>query len=320
MAAPLRGRDLKPFHILITGGAGFIASHIADAFIERGYRVTVLDNLSTGARRNLNPEADFLEGDLRDDAVCQSVAKLSLDFVCHHAAQIDLRRSLREPSVDADVNVVGSLKLFEAASRAGARKIIFASTGGALYGEPQFAPQSEEHPTRPLSPYGCAKLAIEHYLEYYREVRGIEAVALRYANVYGARQSDQGDAGVVSIFGRRLLRGEDLLIFGSGEQTRDFVHVSDVVRANVAAIEHPRASGSFNVGTGIETSVNELADLMKGLVDSSSRIEHRPAITGEQKRSVLDGSRFRRLASLPEPVRLAEVLPAVIESFRLTTR
>jgi len=265
-----------PKHVLVTGGAGFIGSHLVDAYLERGWRVTVVDNLSTGDRRNLNPRAEFVEADIREF----DVAGVRPDVINHHAAQMDVRRSVADPVFDADVNVIGSVRLLQQAVEIGVKRFIFASTGGAIYGEPIFAPQTEQHPTNPLSPYGCAKLAVEHYLNYFRVVHGLSTIALRYANVYGPRQNSKGEAGVIAIFAGKKLRGERATINGDGEQTRDFVYVADVVAANMIATEHSDA-GPINVGTGVETSINRLASMMG--IDAT----HGPGKAGEQRRSVL---------------------------------
>jgi len=263
-------------HVLVTGGAGFIGSHLVDAYVERGWRVTVVDNLSTGDRRNLNPRAEFVEADIRE----VNLAGIRPDVVNHHAAQMDVRRSVADPVFDADVNVIGSVRLLQQAVDIGVKRFIFASTGGAIYGEPLFAPQTEQHPTNPLSPYGCAKLAVEHYMNYFRVVHGLPTIALRYANVYGPRQNSKGEAGVIAIFAGKKLRGERATIIGEGEQTRDFVYVGDVVAANMMGTESNDA-GPINVGTGVETSINRLASMMGiGAV-------HGPGKTGEQRRSVL---------------------------------
>ena len=302
-------------HILVTGGAGFIGSHIADAFLERGWRVSIIDNLSTGDRRNVDSRAAFFEADLRDAATMQLLDELRPDVVCHEAAQVDVRTSVRDPAGDAETNVIASLRLLQKSLETGVKRFLFASTGGAIYGEPVEVPQTESHPRSPLSPYGCAKLAVEHYMNYYLEVHGLPAVALRYANVYGPRQSAHGEAGVVAIFAGRMLRGEEVTINGSGEQTRDYVYVSDVVAANVAAVECELA-GAFNVGTGVETDVNELQQKMAAIVGTAVPPRHAPAKAGEQMRSVLDGSRLRSLAGLPEPVSFDEGLTRTIEWFR----
>lgn len=299
---------------LVTGGAGFIGSHIVDAYIDRGLNVTVLDNLSTGDRAHLNPRARFVEGDIRDPQAINRALGDGIDVLNHHAAQIDVRRSVADPAFDADVNIVGAVRLLEKARQRGAKKVIFASSGGAGYGEPESYPQTEEHPTNPISPYGCAKIAFEHYLFYYSRIFGLPYAALRYANVYGPRQRPDGEAGVVAIFIGKLLSGATATINGSGDQTRDYVLVDDVVRANVAALDD-RIVGAFNVGTGIETSVVELFSMLQKLIGGPDAV-HAPAKTGEQMRSVLDGSKLRRLAKLPEPVPLEEGLRRTAEWFR----
>ena len=302
-------------HILITGGAGFIGSHIADAFLDRGWRVSVIDNLSTGTRANVDPRATLFEADLRDASTFALLDELRPDVVCHQAAQVDVRTSVRDPAADAEINVIASLRLLQKSHDAGVKRFLFASTGGAIYGEPLEVPQSEDHPRMPLSPYGCAKLSVEHYLDYYREVHGLGSVALRYANVYGPRQNAHGEAGVVAIFARKMLRGEDVTINGNGEQTRDYVYVADVVAANCAAIERS-LTGAYNVGTGIETSVNELHARLADAAGSTRKAHHGPAKPGEQMRSVLDGRALRELAHLPPPVPLYEGLARTMEWFR----
>jgi Nucleoside-diphosphate-sugar epimerases len=294
-------------HVLVTGGAGFIASNLADAYIERGWRVTIVDNLSSGDRRNVNPRAAFHEIDIRDAAAADLIRELKPDVVNHHAAQMDVRKSVEDPAADADVNVVGSLRILEAAVDAAVKRFVFASTGGAIYGEPVERLQDESHPTAPLSPYGCAKLAVEHYLHYYRIVHGLSSVALRYANVYGPRQNAHGEAGVVAIFAGRLIDRQSSTINGSGTQTRDFVYVDDVVAANMAASD-AEWQGEYNVGTGVETSVNDLYTLLASIAGVDLPAAHGPAKEGEQLRSVLDGSRLRKLAGLPERTTLREGL------------
>jgi len=266
-------------HVLVTGGAGFIGSHVVDAYLARGWRVSIVDDLSTGDRRNVNPRAEFYETDIRE----APLDRIRPDVINHHAAQMDVRRSVADPVFDASVNVIGSLRLLQQSVEIGVKRFIFASTGGAIYGEPVFAPQTEKHPTNPLSPYGCAKLAVEHYMHYFRTVHGLPTVALRYANVYGPRQNSKGEAGVVAIFIEKKVRGERAVINGDGEQTRDFVYVGDVVAANMQVSETSDA-GPFNVGTGVETTVNQLAKMIG--IDAT----HGPAKAGEQRRSVLASS------------------------------
>jgi UDP-glucose 4-epimerase len=293
--------------VLVTGGAGFIASHIVDAYIERGHNVTVIDDFSSGRRENVNPRAELIESDLRNPAVVEGLRGRGFELVNHHAAQIDVRVSVADPAADAELNVVASLRLFQTMLEDGVKKIVFASSGGAAYGEPQYAPQDEQHPVVPTSPYGCAKLAIDQYLGFYRAVYGLRAVSLRYGNVYGPRQRKDGEAGVVAIFAGALLDGQRARINGTGEQTRDYVYVEDVVRANMAASELD-LDGIFNVGTGAETSVNELYDAICEALGIHAKAENAPAKAGEQVRSVLDGTKLRSGAKLPEPVSLREGL------------
>ncbi len=227
-----------------------------------------------------------------------------------------MRVSVRDPAADADTNIIATLRLLQKSLEAGVKRFVFASTGGAIYGDPVEVPQTEAHPRRPLSPYGCAKLAVEHYLEYYREVHGLQTLALRYANVYGPRQNAHGEAGVVAIFTGKMLQDEEVTINGTGEQTRDYVFVRDVVAANVAAIEQ-ELTGAYNVGTGIETSVNELHQMLANAAGVTRAPQHGPAKTGEQMRSVLDGRALRTLANLAPPVQLAEGVAETVAWFRM---
>jgi UDP-glucose 4-epimerase len=301
--------------VLITGGAGFIASHIVDAHIERGDDVTVVDDFSTGSRESLNPKAKLIEGDLNDEATIDAIRKLDLDLVNHHAAQIDVRKSVADPAYDAQLNIVASLRLFEAARACGVQHIIFASSGGASYGEPEFVPQTEEHPIRPMSPYGCAKASVEHYLYFYSAVYGIRYTALRYGNVYGPRQRPDGEAGVVAIFGYRMFAGDEVIINGTGQQTRDYVFVKDVVAANLAAVDR-QLVGSFNVGTGVETSVVELLNAMQRASGVSAKSRHAEAKAGEQMRSVLDARRIHEEGGVPPFVEIEDGLRVTMEWLR----
>ncbi len=223
--------------LLVTGGAGFIGSHVVDAYIQAGHEVWVLDDLSRGKREQVNPHARFTRMDLRSPDLGDLLADGGFDCISHHAAQIDVRASVVDPGRDATINIVGTLNLLEAARAHGVPRIIFASTGGAIYGTQRHFPATEQHPTAPVSPYGVSKLSVEHYLEYYRQVHGLRYAVLRYANVYGPRQDPEGEAGVVAIFCGKILRGQRLIIYGDGEQTRDYVYVGDVARANLLALE-----------------------------------------------------------------------------------
>jgi UDP-glucose 4-epimerase len=283
-----------------------------DGYVERGWDVTVVDDLSTGERSNVNPKARLVVGSVTDPAVVADVVRPGVDLLNHHAAQMDVRRSVADPVFDAEQNIVASLRLLEQVVKSGVRSVIFASSGGAAYGEPAFTPQTEEHPFAPMSPYGCAKLSVEHYLGFYRQVHGIRAVALRYGNVYGPRQKKHGEAGVVAIFAGKMLAGETVTINGTGLQTRDYVFVEDVVRANMA-VSDSDLSGSFNVGTGVETNVVELFEAMSRDLGGSYPSVHAPAKAGEQMRSVLDGSKLRRAAGLEAPRALAHGLRITLE-------
>lgn len=301
--------------VLVTGGAGFIGSHIVDAYVARGHDVTIVDDLSSGRIENVNAAAELVVADLRDPDTAAKLCGRGFELVNHHAAQIDVRVSVADPAADAELNIVAALRLFQTMIDDGVKRIIFASSGGAAYGEPHYAPQDEQHPLEPLSPYGCAKLAIDQYLYFFRQVHGIQATSLRYANVYGPRQRKDGEAGVVAIFAGALLDGQQARINGTGEQTRDYVFVEDVVRANMAASELGLA-GIFNVGTGIETSVTDLYVTLCKVLGVDARAEHGPAKAGEQIRSVLDGSKLRMLADLPAPVLLDEGLQRTVDWLR----
>lgn len=251
--------------ILVTGGAGFIGSHIVDAYIRDGHEVFVIDNLSTGLEQNINPDAHFNHCDICSSEACAVIEREKPDILNHHAAQIDVRRSIADPKSDIDTNVRGFINVMEACLRSRVKKVVFASSA-AVYGEQAEFPATEHCPQRPLSPYGVNKLTVEQYLHYYGVVHGIKWVALRYANIYGPRQSHRGEAGVVALFIVQLLRGVQPMIHGDGNQTRDFACVSDVVRANCMALSED-LSGIYNVGTGIETSINVLFDMIQRLAD-----------------------------------------------------
>lgn len=272
--------------ILITGGAGFIASHIVDACLEAGHEVHIVDDFSTGKEENINPDAQFFEMDIADEGIRHLMADQRYECIIHHAAQLDVRKSVADPAFDAQVNVVGSLNLLQSGLENGLKKFIFASSGGTVYGEQEYFPADEKHVIRPISPYGVAKASVEHYLHYYKEVQGLDYVSLRYANIYGPRQNPHGEAGVVAIFANKMLLDEQPTINGDGLQTRDYVFVGDVVKANMLALEH-QGSGCFNIGTGVETNVVELFDRVNEFFGGKFERNFGEAKAGEQKRSVL---------------------------------
>ena len=300
--------------MLVTGGAGFIGSHVADHLLERGHEVAVIDNLSTGKRENVPAEARFYETDIRTG--CPEVFdEFRPEVVSHQAAQMDVRRSVREPDFDADVNVLGTIRLLENCTKYDVQKFIFASTGGAVYGEQQAFPAAEDHPQYPVSPYGVSKLAGERYLYFYCVQHGLPYVALRYANVYGPRQDPHGEAGVVAIFCGNLAAGETSTINGTGEQTRDYVFVGEVARANVSALEREVPSGAYNVGTGVETSVNQLYELLREASGREIPPRHGPAKPGEQLRSSVDPSKAAKFLEWQAEMDLASGLTRTLGFF-----
>lgn len=301
--------------VLVTGGAGFIASHIADRYISEGYDVVVVDDLSSGKVENLNPKAVFYKIDIRDKGISAIFEKERPEIVNHHAAQMDVRRSVADPVFDAEVNILGMLNLLQNSVRYGAKKFVFASSGGAVYGEQDIFPAPESHQTNPVSPYGISKLAGEKYLFYYKEVHGLDYVALRYANVYGPRQNPHGEAGVVAIFTTKLLKGEQPFINGDGKQTRDYVYVRDVVEANWQATIRDFC-GPVNIGTGVETDVNELFMNLVKLTGSDAKEVHGPAKAGEQKRSVIDNRKASDVLGWKPKVELDEGLRETVEFFK----
>ena len=311
--------------ILITGGAGFIGSHVVDALIETGHRVVVVDDLSTGRAENLHPQAKFYQMDLCDPELVKVFSEEGIEWVNHHAAQIDVRKSVEDPLEDARINLQGLLHLLELARTHGVKGIVFASSGGVVYGEPQKLPVPEEHPKAPLSPYGVSKLASEYYLLYYARVHGLPYIALRYGNVYGPRQDPHGEAGVVAIFIGRMLQGRTPTIYGSGEQLRDYVYVEDVARANLRALEAlqrgldpPRSldEQAYNIGTGVGTSVNELFRTLKGLTGFSGEARHGPPRSGELFQIYLDASKAARELKWEPTVSLEEGLYRTVKYFQ----
>jgi UDP-glucose 4-epimerase len=308
--------------VLITGGAGFIGSHVADAFLADGWQVTILDDLSSGRLENLPADARFIHGDIASAEAAALVRDGGFTALCHLAAQIDVRRSVAEPAYDATRNILGTLNLLEAIRVSGqGTRVIFSSTGGALYGDFDPPPSRETFSKDPEAPYGIAKLSVEYYLAYYGRVHGIETVALRYGNVYGPRQDPHGEAGVVAIFCNRLLEGRPLTVFGTGEQTRDYVYVGDVAQANLAAARAALpAKGrldarAFNIGTGVETSVNVVAHTLREASGVAVSIERAPARPGELARSALAADKAREWLGWSPRVSIADGLARTFRFF-----
>jgi UDP-glucose 4-epimerase len=302
-------------NILVTGGAGFIGSHIADAYIAEGHNVIIVDNLSGGVLENIHPKAKFYQLDIRSEKLEDVFQKEKIDVVNHLAAQMDVRRSVSDPKFDASVNVLGGLNIFESARKHRVKKIIFSSTGGAIYGEQEYFPADEEHPLRPLSPYGITKLCTEKYLFFYKAVYGIDHVILRYANIYGPRQNPHGEAGVIAIFCKKMLSAEQPVINGDGKQTRDYTFVGDVVKANVLAMKY-HGSNIYNIGTGIEADVNTLFFELRNHLNPSCTEKHAQAKEGEQQRSVISYKKIEGELGWKPTVQLQEGLRLTAEYFR----
>ncbi len=301
--------------ILVTGGAGFIGSHVADNLVAAGHDVAVIDNLSTGRREFVPPQAQFFPYDITSQDAADLIRSWRPEALIHHAAQMSVRISVADPVADARDNILGSLNLFQAAMEAQVKKIIFASTGGAIYGDEAPIPARETDSPWPESPYGVAKLAVEHYLRFYQREYGLTTISLRYANVYGPRQNGQGEAGVVAIFIEKLLANQQPIINGDGLQTRDFVYVGDVVAANLKALAYPR-SGTFNIGTGRETDILTIYLKLQKLAHSPLGPVHGPAKPGEQRRSALDSSLAKKILDWQATMDLEEGLSQTIEAFR----
>lgn len=301
--------------ILVTGGAGFIGSHIADGFISQGHEVSVIDNLSMGRRENINPRAKFYLMDIRANELEKIFEHGGFDVVCHHAAQMDVRMSVENPAYDASVNVLGTINILQNCIRFGVNKFLFASTGGAIYGNQREFPCDESHPTNPLSPYGITKLTTEKYLFYYQNEFGLDYVILRYSNVYGPRQNPKGEAGVVAIFTHHILSGNQPIIHGDGNQTRDYVFVGDVVNANLKAIQK-EGSEIFNIGTGIETDVNTIFQMINEKTGNRANEKHGPPLKGEQKRSVISSLKAEQYMGWKPNISLMEGLHQTIKYFQ----
>ncbi len=305
--------------ILITGGAGFIGSNIADFLVSRGHTVHVLDDLSTGFRRNVSPSVILHEMDIRSPEAFSLVAEGGYDILCHHAAQMDVRRSVREPQFDADVNIKGTLNLLEAAVKGSVKRVVYASTGGAVYGEPQYIPVREDHPINPICHYGISKHTVEHYLFLYRNLYGLDYTVLRYPNVYGPRQNPYGEAGVTAIFTVKYLKGEAPVINGDGMQLRDYVHVLDIARANAAAMDltNTAASGDiFNIGWGKGRSVLELDEIIRGFTGTDLVPSFGPELAEEILRVSLDPSKANSILGWEASIPFEKGLSDLVEYHR----
>lgn len=307
--------DHQPMRILVTGGAGFIGSHIVDAFVGAGHQVAVVDNLNSGKLANLNSAASFYQVDIRDAAgLARVFEQVQPEVISHQAALADVRGSLREPDTYADVNIIGSIRLLELARQHGVRKVIYASTGGAVYGEPEYVPVREDHAINPLDPYGASKHTAEHYLFLYRHNYGLDYASLRYPNVYGPRQDPHGEAGVVAIFTGKMLAGEPCTINGDGTQQRDFVFVADVARANLLAASN--GSGIYNIGSGVGTDVNTIFAGLKQAAGYDQDALYGPAKLGEVYKIYLDASKARRELGWESTVSVVDGLRRTVEYFQ----
>lgn len=301
--------------ILVTGGAGFIGSHLVDRLIEEGHRVVVVDNLSTGKRENLNPKANFYKIDICSRKISDIFEKEKPEVVFHYAAQINVRKSVENPIKDAKINILGSINILENCKNYKVKKFIFASTGGAIYGDTDIIPTPETCKEMPVSPYGIAKLAVEKYLIYYYKVFGLPYIILRFSNVYGPRQNSKGEAGVVAIFCDKMLSNNQPVIFGDGKQTRDFIFVDDVIESNILALKNNKV-GIFNISTGVQTDINTIFEKIKELTGSKCSQVHRPPLSGEQRVSCLDYSNAKKELSWQPRYNLDEGLKKTVLWFK----
>jgi UDP-glucose 4-epimerase len=305
--------------VLVTGGAGFIGSHVVDAFLKNGFEVVIVDNLSTGRRANLNPAAKFYQVDIRSKDLADVFEKERPEIVDHHAAQMDVRRSVAEPLYDADVNVLGSINLLECARKFSVRRFVYISTGGAVYGEPEYLPCDEAHPIQPICPYGASKHTVEHYLYMYKANYGLDYTVIRYPNVFGPRQDPHGEAGVVAIFTGQMLTGQPVTINGDGEQERDYIYVTDCAQANLLAVSSA-VNGIFNLGSGRGTTVNEIFDGLKKITGYPLDAVYGPAKLGETRRIYLDSCKANQVLGWAQKVSLEEGLAGTVDYFKVAER
>ena len=302
-------------NILVTGGAGFIGSHVVDKYVELGHNVEVIDDMSIGKEANKRDDVVYHKLDIRSNEISSIFDKGKFDVINHHAAQMDIRKSVDDPSGDADVNIVGSLNVLNNCIRTEVRQVIFASTGGAIYGEQSEYPAPEDHDTNPVSPYGIAKLSLEKYLYYFYVEYGLNFNILRYSNVYGPRQNPHGEAGVIAIFALKLLKNEVAVINGDGKQTRDYTYVDDIVRLNEKVLGADDNS-IVNAGRGVEIDVNELYEILRRNIDSTKNATHGPAVSGEQRRSSIASERAKKLYGWKAEIEIEEGIERTVEFFK----
>jgi UDP-glucose 4-epimerase len=301
--------------ILVTGGAGFIGSHVVDAYIQAGHKVVAVDDLSTGRKQNLNPKAKFFKMSILDKKLQELLKREKIEAVNHHAAQIKVKASMEDPAFDVKVNVLGSVQLFESCRRAGVKKVIYASSGGAMYGEAKRGPMDEKTLARPFSVYGASKLSVEHYLDVFAQNFGLKYVTVRYANVYGPRQDALGEGGVVAIFTYSMMNDGNFQIYGDGRYVRDYVYVKDVARASLLALEYPK-NDAFNIATGVETTTNDLFKILAKTTGYSKPAKHTAPRIGDLKKSVLDASKAKKLLKWQPKYNLAAGLKETVEYYK----
>lgn len=302
--------------ILVTGGAGFIGSHVVDLFLDRGFEVIILDDLSTGRASNINPNAKFYQMDIRDPGIRKVFELERPDYISHHAAQMDVRRSVAQPLFDAEVNILGSINLIECAKEFNVKHFIYISSGGAAYGEPERLPCDETHPVNPICQYGASKHTVEHYLFMYHANYGMDYTVLRYPNVFGPRQDPNGEAGVVAIFTGKMLASEPVTINGDGEQTRDFVYVGDCAYANYLAVTVPHQAGIYNIGWGRPTSINEIFITLAKVTAYPHQVSYGPAKVGETRHIYLDATKAGSDLGWSPTLSLEEGLEMTVAYFR----